>query len=201
MDFVTLDFETANASRASVCSVGIVAFKDGKIVNEYYELIKPKNSYFHPINTSIHGITYDDVKHSADFATLWPEIKGMLDGNLVFAHNAAFDMSCLRGVLDDYGTPYPNLSYNCTVTIAKAVWPNLANYKLNNVSRQLGYRFSHHNALDDARACGNIVVNAMQHAESDTIENLLTRYSLPNGLLFPGGYKTPKGRKIFDKTL
>ena len=40
-DFAAIDFETANGKRTSVCSVGIVIVKGGKIVNKIYRLIRP----------------------------------------------------------------------------------------------------------------------------------------------------------------
>lgn len=40
-NFVAIDFETANGNRASVCSVGIVIVKNGKIINKLYRLIRP----------------------------------------------------------------------------------------------------------------------------------------------------------------
>ena len=40
-DFVAIDFETANAKRSSVCSVGIVIVRNGRIENELYRLIPP----------------------------------------------------------------------------------------------------------------------------------------------------------------
>ena len=35
-DFAAIDFETANGKRTSVCSVGVVIVRDGKIVNKIY---------------------------------------------------------------------------------------------------------------------------------------------------------------------
>lgn len=40
-DFAAIDFETANNERTSVCSVGIVIYRDGKKVDDFYSLIKP----------------------------------------------------------------------------------------------------------------------------------------------------------------
>jgi len=195
MNFVSIDFETANASRSSICSVGIVEYAGGEIINEYYQLVKPQENYFHPINTSIHGITYEDVKYKKEFITLWPEIKSMLENKLVLAHNAAFDMSCLRSVLDENDTLYPTIQYNCTVNISKKVWPGLPNYKLNNLSQQLGLHLNHHNALDDARACGNILLQAVKYSHSTTMQSFFEDYSITHGLIFPGGYQTPAARK------
>ncbi|MBE1555343.1 hypothetical protein [Sporosarcina limicola] len=55
MDFVAIDFETANSLRSSVCSVGIVQVKNGKIIKEIQSLINPL-SEFHYYNTKIHLI-------------------------------------------------------------------------------------------------------------------------------------------------
>lgn len=195
MNFVSIDFETANSSRSSICSVGIVEYDGGEIINEYYELVKPKDDYFHPINMSIHGIAYEDVKNKNEFIELWPEMKSMLENKLVLAHNAAFDMSCLRSVLDESKASYPTLSYNCTVNIAKIVWPGLPNYKLNHLSQQLGFRLNHHNALEDARACGNILLQALKQNKANSIQSFCEDFSITHGSIFPGGYKTPQSRK------
>lgn len=40
-NFAAIDFETANRERSSVCSVGIVIVKNGKIVDKIYRLIRP----------------------------------------------------------------------------------------------------------------------------------------------------------------
>lgn len=48
MEFTAIDFETANASRDSACAIGLVTVKDGRIIDEYYKLIKPKYIYFNP---------------------------------------------------------------------------------------------------------------------------------------------------------
>ena len=40
-NFAAIDFETANGKRTSVCSVGVVIVRDGKIVNKIYRLIRP----------------------------------------------------------------------------------------------------------------------------------------------------------------
>ena len=39
--FAALDFETANQYRSSICSIGLVFVENNKIVDTYYQLIKP----------------------------------------------------------------------------------------------------------------------------------------------------------------
>ena len=49
-DFAAIDFETANGKRTSVCSVGIVIVKSGRIVNKIYRLIRPAPNYYTPVS-------------------------------------------------------------------------------------------------------------------------------------------------------
>ena len=53
-NFAAIDFETANGKRTSVCSVGVVIVKDGKIVNKIYRLIRPAPNYYTQWTTAIH---------------------------------------------------------------------------------------------------------------------------------------------------
>ena len=43
MDFIAIDFETANHRRHSACAVGIVTVRDGKVVDRFSTLIRPRN--------------------------------------------------------------------------------------------------------------------------------------------------------------
>ena len=46
-DFAAIDFETANQWRSSVCSVGVVIVKGGKVVDKFYSFIYPRPGLFH----------------------------------------------------------------------------------------------------------------------------------------------------------
>ena len=67
MDFVAIDFETANEKRNSPCSIGIVIVKGGQVVEKIHYLIKPKEMRFMPINIGIHGIRPAMVKDEPEF--------------------------------------------------------------------------------------------------------------------------------------
>jgi DNA polymerase-3 subunit epsilon len=61
MNFVALDFETANADLISICQVGLVTFSEGAPVATYSVLVDP-DDYFDGINVSIHGIDETRVR-------------------------------------------------------------------------------------------------------------------------------------------
>jgi len=68
MNFVTIDFETADYSRKSACSLGMVKYRGGKAVDAFHTLIKPPELYIRLDFTDIHGLTVDDVKNAPTFA-------------------------------------------------------------------------------------------------------------------------------------
>ncbi|MFB6469290.1 3'-5' exonuclease [Cytobacillus sp. Hz8] len=188
MNIVALDFETANSARSSVCSIGIVEYQNGKLIDEYYSLVKPKKLVFYSYNVYVHGITAEDVQHSPEFDELWDNIQPRLENKLVIAHNASFDLSVLRGVLDEYNIPYPTLSYNCSVNIAKKTWPGLSSYKLNVISSYLGITFQHHHALEDAHAAAQIYLKAYELIGATSHEDLRKKLSISQGQLDKNGY-------------
>ena len=203
MNFVTIDFETANSQRSSVCSLGIAVVENGVIVDEAYWLVRPKDLRFDPYNTYIHGLTIEDVKSEPEFGELWPKIKPYLENKIVIAHNASFDLSVLRYILDEYNLPYPTLSYSCSWIISKKHWPDLLSHKLNFISDHIGFKFKHHNALEDALACANIVIQICKDSSSDTLVDLIKSLDMTMGALYPGGYKStsPKTGNFKTKIL
>lgn len=153
--FVALDFETANSSRDSACSVAIIRVESLEIVSRSYRLIKPPSPHF--MFTDIHGITWSDVKSEPTFKELWPELKPLFDGiSFIAAHNASFDSSVMKACCSTYGLVPPAPPYLCTVKLARQTW-QLKPANLPSVCSYLGLRLQHHNALSDAEACANIV--------------------------------------------
>ncbi|MGQ4668601.1 exonuclease domain-containing protein [Metabacillus halosaccharovorans] len=203
MDFVAIDFETANSSRSSVCSIGIVEYRNGQLENEFYSLVKPKDNFFDAYNTYIHGITEEDVEDKPEFDVIWTDVKGFIEEKLILAHNASFDISVLRHVLDEYDIDYPSCSYNCTRNIAKKAWPGLYSYQLSVVADHLDIYFKHHHALEDAHAAAKVYLNAFRNIEAESHEDLVNKLKLVEGSLFTNGYKPARvnkktGGKGFD---
>lgn len=188
MNFVALDFETANELRNSPCSIGLVRVRNGVVTDRYYTLIKPEPPRFSSWNIKIHGITPKDVADAPTFDTVWPEIQAFIGSDVVVAHNASFDMSVLRYTLDQYGLPYPEIPYFCSVVAAKKTFPDLINHKLNTVSAHVGFDFCHHNALEDAEACAMVLIAAMQEKNTDSLDTFCKCIRSSCGRLYPGGY-------------
>lgn len=176
MDFVALDFETANRYPNSACSIGLVKFIGGEIEAEYYRLIKPPKMSFDAMNIQIHGIRPKNVMNEPTFDYLWNEEIVSFIGDLpLVAHNASFDMNVLRALLGTYDLACGPLRYICTVTGSRRAYPELENHKLSTVSNHLGISLRHHQALDDARACGKILADIFKKFECKSFEELCVK--------------------------
>lgn len=173
MNFVAIDFETANASRSSVCSLAAVTVENGNIIRSAYSLIRPPVMKFDYRNIEVHGIHPEDVMHKPTFDQLWERICPHLENKIVLAHNAAFDISVLRSILQEYSLPLPKMKYACTVQIAKKAWPGGDNYKLNTLAQKFQIDFEHHNALHDARTCAKIAILAGQELKFSNFLQLM----------------------------
>ncbi|HZM01616.1 MAG TPA: hypothetical protein VFC44_01215 [Candidatus Saccharimonadales bacterium] len=112
MNFVSLDFETANPSRVSICAAGLAVFEDGLLTEAPYWLVRPPkgHGWFHEIFIECHGLTHLDVLDAPEFPAIAPELLARLTrADLVIAHKADFDIEHLRETLDHFGLPGRNL--------------------------------------------------------------------------------------------
>lgn len=188
MNFIAIDFETANEKRNSPCALGITVVRNNKIIEEKYWLIKPKELRFEPINIWVHGIRSEDVINEKEFDELWSDILPYFEKNLVIAHNASFDISVLRNTLDLYNIPYPEFNYCCTMVMSKNFFDFLDNAKLNTISNHLGYEFNHHNASSDASACANIMIKISEELKLTDINELLSYVGIEFGKVYDNKY-------------
>jgi DNA polymerase-3 subunit epsilon len=178
MNFTSIDFETANYSRVSICAAGLAIFENGTLVESPYWLVRPPKGkgWFREDFTEIHGLTNLDVLDAPEFPAIAPELLARLArSDLVIAHNAAFDLDHLRDTLDHFDLPRPQFDYLCTCNLARRVWPELPSHSLNTLAAHIGYAFNHHHAQSDAEAAGRVLLAMMQHMNANTPRELLQK--------------------------
>ena len=194
MDFVAIDFETANEQRSSPCALGVVVARAGAIVEKRSWLIRPRELYFNPYNTEIHGISAEDVIDQPEFSELWDTFRPYFEKDMVIAHNATFDMSVLRATLSLYGMRWPAVRYLCTRLISRYTWPGLLSYSLQSVADSLGIEFDHHDPLEDAYACSEIVRAACEQKHAKSIQDLAVCLDIRLGCVSSDQYRAPEHR-------
>ena len=158
MNFIAIDFETATGKRASICEVGICVVRNGEIAETRSWLVQPEGNYYSYWNVQCHGITPEDTEEAPSFPEVWREIEAQyLDTfDLLVAHNAPFDRSCLEQTAQFYGITLPELQWDCSLRRARQIY----NYGCNSLAylcRQLSIpEGKHHRAGDDAEMCARL---------------------------------------------
>jgi DNA polymerase-3 subunit epsilon len=159
--FCAIDFETANAFRGSPCAVGLVRVIDGEIVETRRLLMRPpaEHDWFDDFNVMLHGITPEMVRGEPRFQSRLAEILDFAGNLPLVAHNAAFDVGVIRDACDASELPWPNLSYACTLVLARQTY-RLLSYSLPWVAEAAGYSLkSHHDPEVDAVAAARIFLD------------------------------------------
>lgn len=174
MDFVAIDVETANPDFASICQVGLARFSDGRLVDTWESLIDP-DDYFDGLNVSIHGIDETAVRGAPMWPAAFDEFSPWLDGAIVVSHTP-FDRAALARACDKHTIKGVNCKWLDSARVVRRVWSQFsrAGYGLENVTKFLGIEFQHHDAREDARAAGEILVRAINES-GFSLDQWLTR--------------------------
>lgn len=170
VDFVALDFETANSHASSACSVGLVRVRNGRVEDRARWLIKPPEGHgeFLPFNIKIHGITPEMVTEAASWAEQLSQLRAFIGDDIAVAHNAGFDMGVIRAACAETVTPTPKLRYLCSVQVSRKTY-DIPSHRLPLAAAAAGFgEFAHHEALADAEACASIIIDsARRHGAQD----------------------------------
>lgn len=180
MNFIALDVETANADQASICSVGLAHFRDGEHVETERFLINPED-YFDPFHIFIHGIADEHVASAPKMPDLYGRLSTIL-ADAVVVHHTHFDRVAFRRVAEKYGLPPIAGRWLDSAKVARRTWVECAyaGYGLPDLSDMLGFEFEHHEAGEDARAAGVILMHAIQET-GRPLEEWFQRVEQPLG--------------------
>ena len=178
MDFVAIDVETANANMASICQIGLARFREGSLVEEWVSLIDPEE-YFDEVNIGIHGIDEQDVVGQPVLPEVLQQLAGYLDGAVCVCHTH-FDRVSMSRAFAKYQIAPIDIRWLDSARVARRAWKEFAykGYGLASVCQKIGYTFQHHDALEDAKAAGYVMIAAAKEAGLD-LDGWQKRVALP----------------------
>ena len=174
LNFTAIDFETANSSRASACSVGMVKVRDGRVVDSASWFIRPPAGHdvFVDWNTRIHGIVAEDVADAPLWSEQLADLVAFAGDDPFVAHNAGFDMGVITAACAASFVETPAYRYLCSLQVARKTY-HLDSYKLPVAAMAAGFEdFAHHDALADSQACAAIMLHAAKRHGATTIDEL-----------------------------
>lgn len=186
MMFVALDVETANPDMSSICQIGVVRFENGYPLETWSVLVDPED-WFDDMNISIHGIDERKVKGCPNFKTVSAELHSRLEGQVVATHTA-FDRNAITQAARRHSTAIPSCTWLDTARVARRAWPEVSQrgYGLGPLAERFGIDFLHHDAAEDAKAAGLILVRAIHETGLD-IAGWIERVKKPLDSIAPQG--------------
>lgn len=187
LNFVAVDVETANSNVSSICQVGIAIVRSAKITDVWTQLIDP-GDFFDPYNTAVHSIDHNTVRGCPRFEEVCGKIAEYL-GETVVSHTF-FDRRAISKAFSECGRSLDYEIWIDSAQMARRAWPDkysLRGYNLGNVARDLGIRFRHHDAGEDARAAAEIVLRAYADTQLG-IDRLMTPANSTRARRTPGRY-------------
>jgi DNA polymerase-3 subunit epsilon len=167
MNFVAIDVETANADMGSICQIGVAVFTNGQLVNEWCVLVDPED-YFDNVNISIHGIEPHMVEGQPTFPQIASRLRSALENTIAVCHTH-FDRIAIGRAFSKNGLSPIETQWLDSARVVRRTWPEFAwkGYGLANVCRKIGYEFKHHDALEDAKAAGTVLLAALKESQQD----------------------------------
>jgi DNA polymerase-3 subunit epsilon len=163
MRFFALDVETANPDQSTICQIGVGIFDEGRLVKTWKAYIDPQD-YFHWRFIEIHGITPKVVRGKRTFPGVYPRLRKMLENKIV-VHHSPFDRVAFAKAFERYGLEPFEVQWLDSVKVARHTWRDIeGGYNLHNLACHLDIEFRHHDALEDAIACGKIVAEACRRS-------------------------------------
>ena len=167
MNFVAIDVETANPDMSSICQIGVAKFVDGHLAEEWSTLIDPED-YFDEVNVSIHGIESRMVKGQPKLPQIADRLRTTVENTVTVCHTH-FDRIALARACIKYQLNPISTSWLDSARVVRRTWKDLAwkGYGLANVCQKIGYDFKHHDALEDAKAAGYVLLAALRESQQD----------------------------------
>ena len=162
--FAVLDTETTGLSAATggkICELAVSVSRNGQKIEEFSTLLNPQIP-MHPEVIAIHGITNEMVKNAPVFADIVPQLLDLLDGCVLVAHNADFDLGFLHGEMAQCGLRLPNYPVLDTLKLARKNGC-FARNNLGMIAASLGIDAAGaHRALADVRMTEKVLYHFLQ---------------------------------------
>ncbi len=161
-DFVIFDIETTglNPQQDRITEIGAVKVRNGQIVDRFSAFVNPGVSIPSFI-VKLTGITDEMVKDAPPIEQVLNEFMEFIQGSVLVAHNANFDVGFIKQNAKLMGEKVKN-PYIDTLELCRKMFPELGRYKLNIVAKHLKIELeNHHRAVDDSMATAKIFLHCI----------------------------------------
>ena len=161
--WVFIDLETTGLKQDSdkIIEFGVVRRNGANERVVWGQMVNPGQT-LDPFISRLTGISDAMLADAPDITQVKDKAAGLLEGAVLVAHNAAFDVSFLERQMDIRIAPSRIVD---TIELAKIVYPGLRSYSLRSLARSLDIpMLPSHRAQDDALTLEQVFIRLMMKA-------------------------------------
>ncbi len=161
--FAVFDIETTglNNNTDSITEIGAVKVVNGEIVDKWSTFVNPCQPIPENI-VNLTGINDKMVKDAPKIEEILGEFFEFCKDCVLVAHNAAFDIGFIKKAAERSDMKF-DFCYLDTLMLARCMYPELPNFKLDTLTRHLHVILdNHHRAVDDAKATADVFVKMIE---------------------------------------
>jgi DNA polymerase-3 subunit epsilon len=173
--FVVFDLETTGVSdEDTITEFGAVKVRGGEVLGEFATLVDPGRGIPQEV-VSLTGITDAMVYSAPRLDAVLPAFLEFVQGAVLVAHNAGFDINFVRKACERHGYRWPKPATVCTVQLARRVLTReeAPSCRLSALARLLHASTTpNHRALADARATVDVFHSLLERVGSLGVQTL-----------------------------
>ncbi len=173
--FVVFDIETTglDKNKNNITEIGAVKVVNGEITDRWSTFVNPDQPIPEEI-VNLTGINDDMVKDAPKIGDLLPKFFEFCKDCTLVAHNAEFDTGFIKKAAKDNNLKF-DFPYIDTLMLARCMYPDLHNFKLDTLTKHLGVILeNHHRAVDDAKATADVFLKMLTELKEKGTERLDT---------------------------
>jgi DNA polymerase III epsilon subunit len=133
--FVVFDTETTGFSPTTdrIVEVGAIKFRNGRVMDERSWLVNPGRTIPYYARR-VHGISDEMVKDAPSFKDFYPDFQNFIEGSVLMAHNARFDVSFLSAELTRNDQTLPKNLVIDSLSLFRRWYPQAKSFTLADIA-------------------------------------------------------------------
>ncbi|MBP1745093.1 MAG: polymerase alpha chain [Firmicutes bacterium] len=174
--YCVLDLETTGFSPITekITEIGIMKLEGGKVIDKFSCFVNPEKNIPARV-VEVTNITDDMVKDAETIDKVFPKMLEFINGSVLVAHNAEFDVGFLKHNARVLGHDF-DFTYLDTLALAKELFPHFKTFKLGRIAKNLGFKVDvAHRALDDVDTTVkvfNVMLEELKKRGAETLEDI-----------------------------